>query len=121
MAKIFFLPLIVAIFLGATMAMDLTGVWKADNGDTIYMRQIDNAVWYYGESAAEDENWTSVGYGTLDGDLIKLNWSDVPKGNSSLMGTATLNVTSDNELEVMEETGGWAEKGVKLMKVSSGF
>jgi hypothetical protein len=121
MAKIFFLPLIVAMLLGATMAMDLTGVWKADNGDTIYMRQIDNAVWYYGESVAEDENWTSVGYGTLEDNTVNLNWTDVPKGNASLMGTVMLDVTSDDELEVMDQTGGWAEKGTKLMKVSSGF
>jgi hypothetical protein len=121
MAKIFFLPLVVAIFLGATMAMDLTGDWKADNGDPIYLRQIDNAVWYYGESLAENENWTSVGYGTLEGNTIEMNWTDIPKGNASLMGTVTLNVTSDTELEVMDQTGGWAEKGAKLMKVNSGF
>jgi hypothetical protein len=121
MAKIFFLPLLVAAFLGAAMAMDLTGDWKADNGDTIYIRQVDNAIWYFGESVAENENWTSVGYATLEGNTIKLNWTDVPKGNASLMGTVALNVDSENELEVMDQTGGWAEKGTKLMKVSSGF
>jgi hypothetical protein len=50
-----------------------------------------------------------------------MNWTDVPKGNASLMGTVTLNVASDTELEVMDQTGGWAEKGAKLMKVNSGF
>jgi hypothetical protein len=121
MTKKFFLPLLVAVFLGTTMAMDLTGDWKADNGDNIYFRQVDSTVWYYGESVAENENWTSVGYGTLEDNIIKLNWTDVPKGNASLMGTVALKVASDKELEVMDQTGGWAEKGTKLMKVSSGF
>lgn len=121
MAKIFFSAIIVALFLSTALAMDLTGDWRASNGDNIYIRQVDNDVWYYGESSAQGENWTSVGYGTIDGNVVNLNWTDVPKGNSSLMGTVALNATSDNELEVINETGGWASKGAKLAKVSSGF
>jgi len=120
MTRIFFLPMMVAVLLSGTLAMDLTGDWKASTGEDIYIRQINNTVWYYGESSA-NENWTSVGYGTLEGNTISLNWADVPKGNASLMGTVTLGVTSDNELQVIDQTGGWASKGTKLIKVNSGF
>ncbi len=121
MAKIFFLPVVVAVLLGTTLAADLTGDWKASTGEHIYIRQINNTVWYYGESSAKNENWTSVGYGTLQGNTVKLNWTDVPKGNASLMGTLVLNVTSDKELQVINQTGGWSSKGTKLMKITSGF
>ncbi len=120
MARIFFLPIVIAVILSITSAMDLTGDWRASTGENIYIRQINNAVWYYGESTAKG-NWTSVGYGTLEGNTVKLNWTDVPKGNASLMGTATLNVTSDNDLQVVDQTGGWSSKGTKLMKIRSGF
>lgn len=121
MARIFLSVIIVALFLSTTLAMDLTGDWRASNGDNIYIRQIDNAVWYYGESSAQGENWTSVGYGTIDGNIVNLNWADMPKGNASMMGTVALNATSDNELQVIDETGGWGRKGEKLAKVNSGF
>ena len=53
-----------------------------------------------------------------------LDWADVPKGNASLMGTLTLNVTSDNELQVINQTGGWGGndwRQIKLMRIRSGF
>ena len=121
MARIVFLPILVAVILSTTFAMDLTGDWRASTGENIYIRQINNTVWYYGESSAQNDNWTSVGYGTLEDNTVKLNWTDVPKGKASLMGTVTLNVTSDNELQVIDQTGGWATKGRKLMKISSGY
>jgi hypothetical protein len=124
MAKIFFLPIVIAVILGTTLAADLTGDWKASTGEHIYIRQINNTVWYYGESSPKNENWTSVGYGMLQGNIVKMNWADVPKGNASLMGTLVLNVTSDNELQVMNQTGGWGGKEwkqIKLTKIGSGF
>ncbi len=121
MARIFFLPIIFAVILSTTLALDLTGDWRAATGDNVYIRQVNDTVWYYGESAPKNGNWTSVGYGTLEGNTVKLNWSDVPKGNATLMGTVVLNVTSDKELEVVEQTGGWGEKGTKLTRINSGF
>lgn len=121
MAKILFLPIIIAVFLSTTLALDLTGDWRTSTGENVYIRQVNNTVWYYGESSTKNENWTSVGYGTLEGNTVKLNWTDVPKGNATLMGTAVLNATSDNELQVVDQTGGWGSKGTKLMRVNSGF
>jgi hypothetical protein len=121
MAKIFFLLITMTVFLSTTFATDLTGDWRSSTGDNIYVRQINNAFWYYGESSAETGNWTSVGYGTVEGNTVKINWTDVPKGNSTLMGTAILNINSDKEMQVINQTGGWGTNGLKLMKVSSGF
>ncbi|RQW80444.1 MAG: hypothetical protein EHM14_04820 [Methanothrix sp.] len=124
MAKIFFLPLIMAVFLSTTQALDLTGDWSAGKGENIYIRQVNNTIWCYSESTVKNENWTSIAYGNLEGNTVSLNWADVPKGNETLMGTLTLNVTSDNELQVIDQTGGWGGKEwrqIKIMRINSGF
>jgi hypothetical protein len=124
MTKILLLPIILAVFLGTTLASDLTGDWRASTGENFYIRQANNTVWSYGESIPTNGNWTSVAYGTLEGNKVLLDWADVPKGNASLMGTLKLNVTSDNEQQVIDQTGGWGGKEwkqIKLMRISSGF
>ena len=124
MTKILLLPIILAVFLGTTLALDLTGDWRASTGENFYIRQANNTVWIYGESIQTNGNWTSVAYGTLEGNKVSLDWADVPKGNASLMGTLKLNVTSDNEQQVIDQTGGWGGKEwkqIKLMRISSGF
>jgi hypothetical protein len=124
MTKILLLPIILAVFLGTTLALDLTGDWRASTGENFYIRQANNTVWIYGESIPTNGNWTSVAYGSLEGNKVSLDWADVPKGNASLMGTLKLNVTSDNELKVIDQTGGWGGKEwkqIKLMRISSGF
>jgi hypothetical protein len=124
MTKILLLPIILAVFLGTTLALDLTGDWRASTGENFYIRQANNTVWIYGESIPTNGNWTSLAYGTLEGNKVSLDWADVPKGNASLMGTLKLNVTSDNEQQVIDQTGGWGGKEwkqIKLMRISSGF
>jgi hypothetical protein len=124
MTKILLLPIILAVFLGTTLALDLTGDWRASTGENFYIRQANNTVWIYGESIPTNGNWTSLAYGTLEGNKVSLDWADVPKGNASLMGKLKLNVTSDNELKVIDQTGGWGGKEwkqIKLMRISSGF
>jgi hypothetical protein len=124
MTKILLLPIILAVFLGTTLALDLTGDWRASTGENFYIRQANNTVWIYGESIPTNGNWTSLAYGTLEGNKVSLDWADVPKGNASLMGTLKLNVTTDNELKVIDQTGGWGGKEwkqIKLMRISSGF
>ena len=124
MTKILLLIIILAVFLGTTLASDLTGDWRASTGENFYIRQANNTVWIYGESIPTNGNWTSVAYGTLEGNKVSLDWADVPKGNASLMGTLKLNVTSDNEQQVIDQTGGWGGKEwkqIKLMRISSGF
>jgi len=124
MTKILLLLIILAVFLGTTLASDLTGDWRASTGENFFIRQANNTVWIYGESIPTNGNWTSLAYGTLEGNKVSLDWADVPKGNASLMGTLKLNVTTDNELKVIDQTGGWGGKEwkqIKLMRISSGF
>jgi len=62
----------------------------------------------YGEDISADLTWTSIASGTVVGNTVELSWADIPKGEASLSGTLMLNVTSDNELKVMNQIGGWS-------------
>ncbi len=67
----------------------------------IYIRQIDNSVWWLCESSNVNPGWTSVANGTMEGNTVSLNWIDVPKSNLSATGSLLLNITSDNEMEIV--------------------
>ena len=104
---------LLAILLSSTaMSLDLTGNWKATvdtetmPGPDFYIRQIGKSVWMYEEDMS-DPTWTSIANGPVVDNTVELSWADIPKGEASLYGTLMLNVTSDNELKVMNQTGGW--------------
>jgi len=116
--------LTMAALLGTTaQALDLTGDWDAD-GANIYIRQVNDTIVWYAEDSAENPAWTSVAYGTVEGDIVTVNWADVPKGNATIMGTAVLNVISEDELQLMDQTGGFGGEdweGLVLLRINSGF
>ena len=122
--------LLLAVLLSSTaMALDLTGNWKATLGTEVmagpdfYIRQIGDSVWMYGEDWSAEPTWTSTANGTIIGNTIEFSWADVPKGNATLYGTLLLNITSDNELKVLNQTGGWGGETWDQMSLirSAGF
>jgi hypothetical protein len=55
---------------------------------------------------------------------VSVVWADVPKGNATIMGTVMLNVTSEDELQLVKQTGGFGGEDweqLKLLRISSGF
>jgi hypothetical protein len=48
-----------------------------------------------------------------------LQWADVPKANATKMGTLELSITSDDELQVINETGGWGGPGTKILRIKA--
>jgi hypothetical protein len=77
----------------------------------------------YGEDWSADPTWTSTANGTIIGNTIEFSWADVPKGNATLYGTLLLNITTDNELKVLNQTGGWGGETWDQMSLirSAGF
>jgi len=105
-------------------ALDLTGDCDSD-GAGFYIRQVDDNIWWYAEDSA-DENpaWASVAYGTVEGDTVSVTWVDVPKGNATIMGTAVFNVISEDELLLVDQTGGFGGddwEQMKLLRINNGF
>jgi hypothetical protein len=124
MRKLYLILAIAALLSSTAMAVDLTGDWKISPNVDIYIRQIGNSIWWLCESSGVNPGWSSVANGTMEGNTVSLSWIDVPKSNLSAIGLLELNITSDNELEVLNQTGGWGGdnwKDIKIMRVSSGF
>ena len=124
MSKLYWLLVLATILSSTAMAVDLTGDWKIQPDVDIYIRQIDNSIWWLCESSGVSPSWVSVANGTVEGNTVSLSWIDVPKGNLSATGTLVLNITSEDELQLLNQTGGWGGenwKEIKIMKVGSGF
>jgi hypothetical protein len=93
---------------GSTPApMDLTGVWNCDDGGKYYVRQLGSAIWWYGENDAKNPSWSNVLRGTIGGNMINAEWSDVPKGSVMSNGKLVLQIVSNNRLMATSKTGGF--------------
>ena len=108
-------------------AIDLTGLWAADNGTTFYVRQIGSTVWWAGfdpdpfspvaaksMSFHRGLNTTQVFQGVLSGSTVTGDWTEVPRQNAFNLqqGTLSLQVVqgaspSDTSLHLLAQTGGF--------------
>jgi hypothetical protein len=118
MSKLYWLLAVATVLSSTAMAVDLTGNWKVVPNADIYIRQIDNSIWWLCESSGVNPSWTSVANGTVKGNTVSLSWIDVPKGNLSATGTLLLNITSDKEMEILNQTGGWGGDSWKEIKIT---
>lgn len=88
--------------------MDLTGVWNCDDGGKYYIRQFGSIVWWYGEHDPNTPDWSNVMRGSISGNTINADWTDVPKGSIMQYGTLNLNIESNNRISAVSKTGGFA-------------
>ncbi len=93
---------------GSTPAlMDLTGVWNCDDGGIYYVRQLGTTVWWYGELDPNAPNWSNVMRGSMSGNKITAEWTDVPKGSVMQHGNLILQIASNNKFAAISKTGGF--------------
>lgn len=89
----------------------LTGVWEADDDGIYYMRQTgDGRLWWFGTDVGRTTGnaFANVAVGQIDGDVIQLEWADVPYGTWLNRGNLTLQVSADGQtLTMIEATGGF--------------
>jgi hypothetical protein len=88
--------------------IDLTGVWNCDDGGKYYVRQLGTTVWWYGELDPNTPNWSNVMRGSISGNMINADWTDVPKGSVMQYGNLVLQIVSNNQLVAISKTGGFA-------------
>jgi hypothetical protein len=70
--------------------MDLSGIWKSNDGGVYFVRQIGTEVWWQGETA--DHEWVNAFKGTCTEDTVTGEWIDLPKGKASSSGELNLNI-----------------------------
>jgi hypothetical protein len=79
----------------------LTGKWSINTGegDTYYLRQVDDEVWWIGESKDGGKSWTNIGHGHVKGNELTMRWADSPRGSYSGSGTVTFElVTKEGQI-----------------------
>ena len=87
----------------AQQIMDLTGVWSCDDGGTYYIRQLGDTIWWLGEPSINPDRWSNVARGTISGNTITLEYSDIPKGCAAGYGTLVLEAVSNNVMNAKEK------------------
>jgi hypothetical protein len=102
----------------------LTGVWKADDNGIYYLRETgDGRLWWFGTDVGRStgNTFSNVAIGQIDGDVIRLEWADVPYGTWLNRGNLTLQVSADGRtLTKIEATGGFGgSTWTLLIKCSS--
>ena len=93
-------------------AIHLTGRWSDGNGAILYVRQVGDKVWFSAMSdyaQVRDEigrDVSSVGYGTLSGTDLSVEFAEVPRGNVYNAGTVnvTLGADADGNLQGRGQT-----------------
>ena len=86
---------------GGSGGGDLTGFWKDDNGSNYQIRQVGNKIWWYMDGLPEVNN---IFVGTVSGNTISGEWTDLPGGNLRNTGSLKLRIVSNNRLEKISES-----------------
>ncbi|HEY6873064.1 MAG TPA: hypothetical protein VI298_10105 [Geobacteraceae bacterium] len=81
---------------------DLSGAWRLPGGATFFVRQVGTEIWWFGEQSPQNPRWTNVAHGTVNGNVIRVQWVDVPKGRTNHTGTLALQVVAPDHLVVIE-------------------
>jgi hypothetical protein len=116
MAKYRWLLLLAILLIPSALAVDLTGHWKGTMnsslipGPDIYMLQTGDSVWSYAENLHTDPAWVMVSDGKVINNTVVASWADVPKAAGTGYGTFVLKIVSDNELKILNQTGGFGGK-----------
>jgi hypothetical protein len=89
----------------------LTGVWEADDDGIYYLRETDDGrLWWFGTDVGRTagNTFANIAVGRIDGDVIELEWADVPYGSWLNRGDLTLRVSADGHtLRKIKATGGF--------------
>ena len=83
---------------------DLNGVFSGAGGK-YYFRQLGDEILWYGEEDAVSPTWSNVAHGIIKGNIIKVKWADVPKGEIMQSGSLVIRIDSNDELVLLEQTG----------------
>ena len=83
---------------------NLDGVFSGAGGK-YYLRQLDNELLWYGEEDAVSPTWSNVAHGVIKGNTITVKWADVPKGEVMQSGNLVIRIKSNDELELVKQTG----------------
>ena len=86
-------------------AMDLSGVWLADDGGSYVIRHSGLDVTWEGASRDAGRSWTHTFTGTIQGDMIVGRFADHPPGTIRGSGPLSVRIVNSARLEKVAGTG----------------
>jgi len=95
----------------AQRGVDLTGVWRGNDGALYYLRQIGNTLWWNGLSTGSNvpdgRVFDNVFKGTITSttNTIVGDWADVPRGTIMGYGKLSLNIVNPTRIQKVSQTG----------------
>jgi hypothetical protein len=92
---------------GGTEGQNLTGQWSGSDGGTYFIRHVGNQLWWFGQSSDNGATFSNVFNGTVLGNQVMGEWSDVPPGKSQNAGYISLQIIDANHLQAVTQTGGF--------------
>jgi len=106
-AALIAIVLVSALWCASASAQDLTGVWRASDGGTYFIRQVGGDVYWFGDGGG---SFSNVAYGHFEGDHIRLHWADVPRGAARSQGEIVLVMENPGRLVARRATGGFGAR-----------
>ena len=94
----------VSVKLENKLEYNLNGVFSGAGGK-YYLRQLGDEILWYGEEDAVSPTWSNVAHGIIKGNIIKVKWADVPKGEIMQSGSLVIRIDSNDELVLLEQEG----------------
>ncbi|WP_196894714.1 hypothetical protein [Aureivirga marina] len=81
------------------------GVWKSVANNTFWIHVIENKVFWLGMNSNTGKDWCHVGNGIIKENKIYLDWSDIPAGEGDLHGNIVIEILTESEMKVIEDSG----------------
>lgn len=91
----------------STQNINLTGIWKANDGGTYYIRNMGDDVWWLGISSKDaGKTFSNVLRGQIfeNNNTIVADWTDIPMGSNMYYGKLILNIDSNVTLNKINES-----------------
>ncbi|NLY76288.1 MAG: hypothetical protein GX075_13480 [Firmicutes bacterium] len=82
--------------------MDLSGVWKSNDGSLCYLRQVENELWWFSEN--HERQRYDIFKGLVIGESVEGEWVSTPKGRNRDSGKLILTVKG-NKLVSHDQKG----------------
>ncbi|TJY34585.1 hypothetical protein [Pontimicrobium aquaticum] len=86
------------------------GFWKSTGGNLFWINTVNENVFWLGMNNKTPknelaENWCHVGNGKIQGNQIILEWADIPMGCDNLNGRIVIEIISEVQMKVIEDSG----------------
>src|SRR6266404_7510154 len=94
-ASIIAILAVLGLFAVQVSAKGINGFYRGDDGGAYFVTQVDNKIYWVGETANGD--YANVLSGTISGTKIVAHWWDIPKGKAGGSGDVIFEIKDNGD------------------------